>query len=423
MAKTRALSRSPLLLPVAGCALALTAPWAAAAEGPSLRTFTTQCLSDQFLSEGAAFGDFNHDGAMDVVSGPYWYEGPAFTVRHEYYPAKPFDPHGYSDNFFAWACDLNGDGDQDIVVVGFPGKDASWFENPGPGKDGPWARHQVFDTVDNESPAFIDVVGDARPELLCITGGHVGYASVDWAAPAKPWIFHPVSAKGGWGRFTHGLGVGDLNGDGRKDILMREGWWEQPSDLTGDPQWLFHPADFGGGGAQMEVYDVNGDGRADVVTSLAAHDYGLAWFEQNADHSFTRHLIMGDKPEDNRYGVHFSELHALQLVDMDGDGLKDIVTGRRWWSHGPHGAKDAEFTGLLYWFKLVRGAGGAIDWVPHLIHDASGVGTQVMVGDLNGDGLPDIVVGNKKGTFVHLQHAQPVDQAAYDAAQPKPLAH
>src|SRR5258707_15147980 len=52
-----------------------------------LHTFKKVKLSDQFWSEGANFGDFNHDGKMDVVSGPYWYEAPKFTTRHEIYPA------------------------------------------------------------------------------------------------------------------------------------------------------------------------------------------------------------------------------------------------------------------------------------------------------------------------------------------------
>ena len=107
-------------------------------------------LSDQFLCEGSTFGDFNHDGKMDVVSGPYWYEGPEFKMRHEFYPAAPFDPLKYSDNFFAFAHDFNGDGWADIFVLGFPGVDASWFENPA-GKGTAWRRKVVFLPLDNES--------------------------------------------------------------------------------------------------------------------------------------------------------------------------------------------------------------------------------------------------------------------------------
>ena len=77
---------------------------------------------------------------------------------------------------------------------------------------------------------------------------------------------------------------------------------------------------------------------------------------------------------------------------------------------------------VLYWFKLVRGA-DKIAWtsIPYLIDNDSGVGTQVVAGDINGDGLPDVVVGNKKGTFIHLQEKKSVTKEEWEKAQPKPL--
>lgn len=396
------------------CALA---PLAVSAE-QVLHGFTRTRLSDQFFSEGATIGDFNQDGIRDVASGPYWYAGPDYTVKHLIYPAKPFDTNNYSDNFFAFTCDFNGDKRDDILVLGFPGKDASWFENPG--NDMPWIRHQVFSTVDNESPGFMDITGDGKPELLCTSDGFVGYATVDWKDPAKPWTFHKISAKGGWGKFTHGMGAGDVNGDGRTDILMREGWWEQPASLDGDPEWKKHDADFGGGGAQMLVYDVDGDKRNDVICSLQAHGWGLAWFQQQADGSFKRNLIIGEKETDSPYGVKFSQMHATALVDVDGDGLLDIVTGKRFLAHGTHGDPEPLAPAVLYWFQLTRTANGVV-FVPHQIDDDCGVGTQVTVGDINGDKLPDILVGNKKGTCVFTHTAKNVSPEVWRDAQPKPV--
>jgi hypothetical protein len=77
---------------------------------------------------------------------------------------------------------------------------------------------------------------------------------------------------------------------------------------------------------------------------------------------------------------------------------------------------------VLYRFRLVRGADRSVDFVPYRIDDNSGVGTQVVVGDVDGNGLPDMVVGNKKGTFVHLYEQRRVTADAWQRAQPRPLA-
>ena len=130
---------------------------------------------------------------------------------------------------------------------------------------------------------------------------------------------------------------------------------------------------------------------------------------------------MNKEPRENKYGLKFSELHAIDLVDMDGDGVKDIVTGKRFWSHGRTGDPDRNNAAVLYWFKIARGADKRVDFIPYLIDNDSGVGTQVVAGDINGDGLPDVVVGNKKGTFVHLHEKKTVSHEEWEKAQPKPL--
>ena len=396
---------------------------AAAADELALHTFTKQRLSDQFFSEGSAVGDFNKDGIKDVAAGPYWYAGPGLTEKHTIYPPKPFDPHSYSDDFISFAYDMDGDGLDDVVVIGWPGKEGVWFQNSG--DESPWTRHVVMDIVDSESPVLADLTGDGKPELLCTRNGFVGYYAVDWSDPAKPWTWCSISTKGTWHKYTHGIGHGDINGDGRVDVLLREGWWEQPASLTGLPLWTFHAQEFSdgsdqGGGAQMLVHDVDGDGRPDVITSIRAHEWGLAWFQQQADGKFIKHLIIGEKPEQSPYGVAFSQMHALALVDIDGDGLKDVVTGKRWWAHGPDGDPQSKEPAVLYWFRCERSPSGVV-FVPHRIDDDCGVGTQVTVGDVTGDGLPDIVVGNKKGTTVFRHQAKPVDAATWRAAQPQPL--
>ncbi len=382
-------------------------------------------LTNEFWAEGSTFGDFNHDGKMDISYGPYWWEGPDFKKRHAIYPddkkskVKKEDgtevefagyigalghANEYADNFFEFAHDFNGDGWADIMVIGFPGKEAFWYENP-KGGDGPWKKHLIWDVVDDESPTLTDLKKNGKPVLVCASNGYLGYAEPDAKDPNAKWTWHNISPKGSYQRYTHGLGVGDVNGDGRLDILEATGWWEQPASLEGDPVWKKHEAMFGKGGAQMFAYDVNGDGKADIITSIEAHGYGLVWFEQTSEggaEGWTKHVIVGTKAEENPQGILFTEPHAIDLVDMNGDGLKDIITGKRFWAHGPSGDPDANGKAVLYWFELKR-TGHDVQWVAHLIDDDSGVGTQVTVGDVNGDGKPDVVMGNKKGAFLFLR--------------------
>ena len=404
-------------------------------QSAEVHVFKKTQLSNKFWCEGATFGDFNHDGKKDIVSGPYWYEGPDFKTRHEYYPATQTFKHKkaggeeeaiegfegalgvnntYSDNFFAFARDFNGDGWDDILIIGFPGESTAWYENP-KGKDGHWLKHVVFDVTDNESPTFTDITGDGKPELVCSSKGYYGYAAPDWNDAAKPWKFHRISPDNKYHKFTHGMGVGDVNNDGRPDLMEKDGWWEHPETLEGDPVWKFHKFDFNPGahgGAQMYAYDVNGDGLNDVITSIAAHGFGLVWYEQvktNGEISFVQHVILNteQKRSPNKYGVSFSELHAVDLVDMDGDGLKDIVTGKRFWSHGRTGDPDRNDSAVLYWFKLVRNKDKTVDFIPNLIDSDSGVGTQLVTGLVSNSKYPDIVIGNKKGTFYFQHEAKP----------------
>jgi len=404
-----------------------------AAQKQTPHSFKKIKLSDQFWDEGANFGDFNHDGQMDIVSGPFWYEAPDFKQRHEYRPATATFQHhkadggietitgfegalgtnnAYSDDFLTFVYDFNGDGWPDILVIDYPGKAAHWFENP-KGASGPWPSHLLLNSVVNESPTFLDINGDGKPELVCNHDGYFGYAAADWSEPSKPWKFHPITPKGKWGKFTHGLGVGDVNGDGRMDLLERDGWWEQPPSLTNDPVWTFHPFPFApGGAAQMFAYDVNGDGLNDVITCLNPHGYGLVWWEQmrnGTNSTFKQHVIAAQNEAGSRFGVHFSQPHSMALVDVDGDGLLDIVTGKRFWAHGRNGPdpESHDFPAVLYWFQLVRHANGQADFVPHLIDDDSGVGTEVVAGKIVNQKYPDIVVGNKKGTFLFTHEVKP----------------
>ncbi len=386
-------------------------------------TFKKQVLTEEFVAEGAHFADFDHDGKNDICAGPYIWKGPDFKTRVEYTaPAeKPYNPaSGYSDYFLSYTYDFNSDGWSDILVYSWPGKETWVFENP-QNKPGAWTRHSVFDVTDNESPTMGDMNGDGKPELIFHTsngdpkkkaGGRLGYAEVDWSKPFDKARFRPVTPftpqnDERYFRYTHGYGFGDINGDGRPDLLVKEGWFEQPADTKEDQVWTAHSTPFAPdgarGGSLMLVYDVNGDGRNDVITAHDAHGYGFSWYEQTKERTFSEHRIMGSKNEDNPQGVKFSQLHAMQLADVDGDGVRDVVTGKRRWAHGPSKDEEPMADPVLYWFQIKRDGKGGAEFIPHLIDNDSGVGTQVTPGDIDQDGKMDVVVSNKKGVFVFLQ--------------------
>lgn len=381
-------------------------------------------LTNQFYAEGANYADINNDGHMDILSGPFWYEGPDWQKAHAFYEPKAFDIVGYSDNFFCYPQDFNGDGWQDILVLGFPGKEARLYLNPGkfePGQETPWDMYIVADVVDNESPVFTDITGDGKPEIVCSTGGRFGWFAPDWSKPTEKWPFHAVTGDMKVAKFTHGLGVGDVDGDGKADLLEARRWWQAGTGET----WTQHNFAAGiGGGAQMFAYDFDGDGRNDVATALSAHRYGVAVFMNRAGSEgpqWEKRTLVGEQPWENDYGIVFSQPHAMSLVDVDGDGVKDLVTGKRYWAHNGKGDPDEHGARVVYWFQTKRDGQGGVEFVPHLVDAESGVGTDVQTGDVNGDQLPDIIVGNKSGVYVLLQERHEVSTELAEQMRPKKM--
>lgn len=382
-------------------------------------------LTDKFYAEGANQADINKDGHADIINGPFWYEGPDWKKAHAFYEPKVFDIVGYSDNFFCYSQDFNGDGWLDILVLGFPGKEARLYLSPGQfEKDTSWEMHIVADIVDNESPVFTDITGDGKPEIVCSRKGHFGWYAPNWEKPTEAWPFVPISDDVKVAKFTHGLGVGDVDGDGQMDLMESRRWWQAGVESKTAP-WTPHTFSAGGsGGAQIFAYDFDGDGRNDIATALSAHRYGVSVFLNRAGDDgaqWNRRNLVTEQPFDNDYGIVFSQPHAMYLADMDGDGVKDIVTGKRYWAHNGHGDPDEHGPRVVYWFQAKRDGKGGVEFIPHLVDAESGVGVDVQVADVNGDQFPDILVGNKSGVYVLLQQRQEVTAEVAEQSRPKKM--
>jgi len=422
---------------------------------PNLQ-FTKVTVHTQFLAESCSIADYNNDGNPDISSGKRWWEGPDFTVEHPFrdghtaLPREGLQPEidtGVSDDWSDFPWDVNGDGFADIINISncdVPNTaiqfawdpisqdraTAFWYENPGGGWEGnpPWTPHLIHSDMRHEHKSMFDVNGDGKPEIVgackgCNPNETKGFYYADWANPGGAWTYQPVSNTvtfpfngTGW---MHGLGFGDVNGDGKPDMLDNIGIWVQGADQT---QWsLIEQVLYDGnidqgqkGAAHMYAWDIDGDGDQDIYANDWAHGERLAWYEQTTPGSFTKHYFMGSEAEADQYGgVYFSQPHSAQAVDMDGDGVRDLITGKMRFAH-PNGYGDPDITGPaeVYIFRVVQDpskASGSAIFEPHKIDmDATGdstgtgVGRQISVGHINTDGKVDICTATKLGLFVYL---------------------
>jgi hypothetical protein len=317
-----------------------------------------------FLSDKAAY-----DRQKDLYQMA-WYKGPDFK--------QMFRMHRGVTHGGNW-CDINGDGRMDLVTgLAIESHDPVWLENPGDcERASDWPMHLIHHgEIDPDMILFGDLDKDGRKDIVVQSFRNDVHVLL---APADPiggkWeVFHV-------GHSDHprtGASIGDLDGDGDLDIVWGHGWLENP----GDPRlpWKDHVIDpqFGYD-AQSVVVDLDKDGRPDVVLASEEGFDGVAWYSwDGVQNTWLRHQIAPAKS--------YSGLHSLRIADFDGDGDMDIFTAEM--AMSGYIAQEPPHKVAVWENVDIR----KNQWREHILAQTGSHNARV--GDINGDGLPDVIGSN-----------------------------
>lgn len=354
-------------------------------------------------SECCCVADFNNDGKLDVAAGPFLYLGPDFKPSkiREIKTNVDEQGKGYMNDFMNAAYDVDGDGNLDIISCDWFQKQVWWYRNPGPGKAGLWVENLLVTNGNYETAMLADVTGEGKGcQILPHIAPTHWYEVIKGAEGKIAAVTHVINER----KMDFGIGAGDLNGDGRPDVVRSEAWFEAPADAR-NGQWKEHPLSLimpqkspkiAKHISNVLLHDVNGDGLPDLVYSMA-HGYGICWMEQvrqGGEISFKRHMI----------DESWTQAHWLTLADIDGDGVKELITGKRFMAHNGNDPEETGPLGVFYYKQ--SGKGENVEWKRYKItfDEGIGAGLNTIAVDLDGDGDLDLVTTGKFGGPVWFEN-------------------
>jgi hypothetical protein len=375
-------------------ALLLALASAAASAPPE---FVRHAVNPESEFPACAAIDVNGDGRLDIVSGGWWYEAPHWK---KHFVREVEVIRGRYDDYSNLPLDVNGDGFLDLISANYRSQKIYWIEHPGKSL-GPWKTHVVDEPGPSETARLVDIDGDGRLDILPNTRDFVAWWELlpaESGSRAPRWARHELPKE----LAGHGLGAGDMNGDGRVDIVGPNGWAEAPQDRRRD-RWLFH-ADFKlhrDSSIPILVWDVDGDGDRDIVYARG-HGFGLYWLEQLQPADEGKRTGGGSVKTSRAWQLHaidtqWSQSHSIEMADLDGDGTPELIAGKR---HLGHDGRDlGEWDPL--WIAVYAFDKKQRSWDRRVISygGKAALGLDPKVVDLDKDGDLDLIAADRSGLF------------------------